>query len=391
MQKSVDRILTTHAGSLPRAEPLGSMLIDQELGQPVDAVKLKTEIDKRVAHVLAKQAEVGIDSVNDGEQGRIGFQTYVAQRMSGYGGASNRHQGADWVKFPQYAARFAQRLPEKMGKVSNAPQAIAEVKYEGQKIIADETERLTRLGAAVKGKVVETYMNAASPGIISTTMHNAFYKTQDDYLFAVAKQMAQEYAAVVKAGHILQIDAPDMAMERTMLYRNSTENEYLAILEKHVAALNMALEGVPKDRVRLHVCWGNWEGPHVHDIAMEKVLPFLYKANVGALGLEFGNSAKQHETAAVKKNPPPGDLILVAGVVDSKSNIVDHQEVVAQRIERVVDAVGDRERVWVSPDCGFGTFVGYEWVTEDVVWAKLENLRKGADIASARIWGRKAA
>ncbi len=157
--------------------------------------------------------------------------------MSGYGGESNRHQGADWVKFPQYAQRFRDRLPPKMGKVSNAPQAIADVKYQGQQIIAEETERLTRLGAAVKSKVVETYMNAASPGIITTTLHNAFYKSHEDYLTAVAKQMAQEYAAVVKAGHILQIDAPDMAMERTMLYRDKTENEYLAILEQHVAAL----------------------------------------------------------------------------------------------------------------------------------------------------------
>lgn len=391
MRKSVDRILVTHAGSLPRAEPLGSMLVDQELGNPVDKATLNAAIDARVSHVLAKQAAVGIDSVNDGEQGRIGFQTYVAQRMSGYGGESTRHKGADWVKFPQYAERFRSRLLPKLAKMSNAPQAIADVKYQGQQIIAEETERLTRLGAAVKGKAVETFMNAASPGIITTTLHNAFYKSHEDYLTAVAKQMAQEYAAVVKAGHILQIDAPDMAMERTMLYRDKSESEYLAILEQHVAALNLALENVPKDRVRLHVCWGNWEGPHVHDIAMEKVLPFLYKAKVGALGLEFGNSAKQHETAALKKHKVPDDLILVAGVVDSKSNIVDHVEVIAQRIEKVVEAVGDRERVWVSPDCGFGTFVGYEWVTEDVVWAKLENLRKGADIASKRIWGKKAA
>jgi 5-methyltetrahydropteroyltriglutamate--homocysteine methyltransferase len=391
MPKSIDRILTTHAGSLPRAEPLGSMLIDQELGKPVDKAKLSAAIDARVAHVLDKQAEAGIDSVNDGEQGRIGFQTYVAQRMSGYGGESNRHQGADWIKFPLYAKRFRDRLPPAMGKVSNAPQAIAEVKYQGQEVIKEETERLTRLAAAVKGRVTETFMNAASPGIICTTLHNVFYKSHEDYLTAVAKQMAQEYAAVVKAGHVLQIDAPDMAMERTMLFRDKTESEYLAILEQHVAAVNLAIEGLPPDRIRLHVCWGNWEGPHVHDIAMEKVLPFLYRAKVGALGLEFGNSAKQHETAALKKHKFPDHMILVAGVVDSKSNIVDHAEVVANRIEGVVAAVGDRERVMVSPDCGFGTFVGYEWVTEDVVWAKLANLRKGADIASARLWGRKAA
>ena len=391
MLKSKDRIMVTHAGSLPRAEPLGSMLLDQELGKPVDKAKLSAAIDARVAHVLKMQAEVGIDSVNDGEQGRVGFQTYVAQRMSGYGGESNRHQGADWVKFPQYAARFQGRLPPKMAKISNAPQAIADVKYQGQQIIKEETERLTRLGAAVKGKVAETFMNAASPGIITTTLHNVFYKSHVDYLTAVAKQMHQEYEAVVKAGHILQVDAPDMAMERTMLYRDKTENEYLEILEQHVAAFNLSIEGLPSDRIRLHVCWGNWEGPHVHDIAMEKVLPFLYKAKAGALGLEFGNSAKQHEAAALKKHKFPDTMVLVAGVVDSKSNIVDHPEVIANRIEGVVAAVGNREQVMVTPDCGFGTFVGYEWVTEDVVWAKLGNLRKGADLASKRLWGKKAA
>ncbi len=391
MLKSTDRILTTHAGSLPRAEPLNSLLIDQELGKPVDMGKLKAAVDARVSHVLAKQVEVGIDSVNDGEQGHIGFQTYVAQRMKGYGGQSSRHQGRDWVVFPQYAERFRSRLPPLQAKISNAPQAIAEIEYTGQALVAEETARLNRLAAPLKGKYAETFMNAASPGIITTTMHDAFYGSHEKYLAAVAKQMAKEYAAIVNAGHILQVDAPDMAMERTMLYRDETDAKYLEILEQHVAAFNAAIAGLPRDRVRLHVCWGNWEGPHVHDIAMEKVLPFLYQAKCGALGLEFGNSAKQHETAALEKHKFPADMVLVAGVVDSKSNIVDHAEVVAQRIERVVKAVGDRERVMVSPDCGFGTFVGYEWVTEDVVWAKLGNLRKGADIASQRLWGRKAA
>jgi 5-methyltetrahydropteroyltriglutamate--homocysteine methyltransferase len=391
MLKSVDRILVTHAGSLPRAEPLGNMLVDQEAGKPVDKAKLKDSTEVRVKHVLAKQVEVGIDSVNDGEQGRVGFQTYVAQRMSGYGGASTRHPGKDWVVFPQYAERFRLRLPPTMGKVNNAPQAIADVKYHGAELIAAETERLTRLAAAVKSKIAETFMNAASPGIIATTLQNAYYKTHEDYLTAVAKQMRNEYAAVVKAGHILQIDAPDMAMERTMLFQDKTESEFVGILEKHVAALNLALEGLPADRIRLHVCWGNWEGPHVHDVPMAAILPTLYKAKVGALGLEFGNSAKQHEVAALRKHKLPDKLVLIAGVVDSKSNIVEHPEVVAQRIEAVVGAVGDRERVMAGVDCGFGTFVGYEWVTEDVVWAKLRTLRQGADIASKRLWGKKAA
>ena len=391
MQKSQDRILVTHAGSLPRGEPLGSMLIDQEAGKPVETDMLKKAIEARVVHVLNKQVEVGIDEVNDGEQGRIGFQTYVAQRMSGFGGVSDRPYGKDWQTFPQFSERFFQRLPPRIGKVNNAPQAIADIQYQGAEYIAAETERLARLAAPIKSSVADVFMNAASPGIIATTMLNAYYKTYEDYLAAIAREMHKEYAAVVDAGFVLQLDAPDLAMERTMLFQDKTDGEFVKVLEQHIAALNLAIEGLPADRVRLHVCWGNWEGPHVHDVPMEVILPTLYKAKVGALGLEFGNSRKQHETAAIRKHKLPDNMTLIAGVIDSKSNMVEHPEVVAQRIEAVVSAVGDRERVIAGVDCGFGTFVGWEWVTEDVVWAKLKTLRQGADIASTRLWGRKAA
>jgi 5-methyltetrahydropteroyltriglutamate--homocysteine methyltransferase len=391
VQKSQDRILVTHAGSLPRGEPLGSMLIDQEAGKQVEAAALKKAIEARVTHVLNKQVEVGIDEVNDGEQGRIGFQTYVAQRMSGFGGVSDRPYGQDWTTFPQFSERFFQRLPPRIGKVNNAPQAIADIKYQGAEHIAAETERLKRLSAPIKSRVTDIFMNAASPGIIATTMLNAYYKTYEDYLAAIAREMHKEYAAVVNAGFILQLDAPDLAMERTMLFQDKTDAEFVKILEQHITAVNLALEGIPADRVRLHVCWGNWEGPHVHDVPMEVILPTLYKAKVGALGLEFGNSRKQHETAAIRKHKLPANMMLIAGVIDSKSNMVEHPEVVAQRIEGVVAAVGDRKQVIAGVDCGFGTFVGWEWVTEDIVWAKLKTLREGADIASRRLWGKKAA
>ena len=391
MQKSQDRILVTHAGSLPRGEPLGSMLIDQEASKPVDATAMKKAIEARVIHVLNKQVEVGIDEVNDGEQGRIGFQTYVAQRMSGFGGVSNRPYGQDWTTFPQFSERFFQRLPPRIGKVNNAPQAIADIKYQGAEHIAAETERLARLSRPIAPRVANIFMNAASPGIIATTMLNAYYQTYEDYLAAIAREMHKEYAAVVNAGFILQLDAPDLAMERTMLFQDKTDAEFVEIIEQHIAAVNLALEGIPADRVRLHVCWGNWEGPHVHDVPMEVILPTLYKAKVGALGLEFGNSRKQHETAAIRKHKLPDNMILIPGVINSKSNMVEHPEVVAQRIEGVVAAVGDRERVIAGVDCGFGTFVGWEWVTEDIVWAKLKTLREGADIASRRLWGKKAA
>src|ERR1700722_1163902 len=221
VQKSRDRILVTHAGSLPRAEPLGSMLIDQEAGKPVEAAALKKAIEARVTHVLNKEVEVGIDEVNDGEQGRIGFQTYVAQRMSGFGGGSGRPYGQDWTTFPQFSERFFQRLPPRIGKVNNAPQAIADIKYQGAEHIAAETEWLARLVAPMKSRVADVFMNAASPGITATAMLNAYYDTYEDYLTAIAREMRKEYTAVVDAGFILQLDASDLAIERTMLLSNT--------------------------------------------------------------------------------------------------------------------------------------------------------------------------
>jgi 5-methyltetrahydropteroyltriglutamate--homocysteine methyltransferase len=390
MHKSTDRILTTHAGSLPRGEPLGQMLIDQEAGKPVDAGALQSNIGLRVSHVLENQVQAGIDSVNDGEQGRVGFQTYVTQRMSGFGGASKRPYGKEFIEYPQFTKRMMERLG-KISKVFDAPEAIADIKYRDTALIDAEIERLTRLGEAVKPRVTEFFMNAPSPGIVATTMLNAHYASHEAYLDAIARELRTEYLAVTKAGFVLQIDAPDMAMERVLLFQNMSDMEYAKVVEQHVAALNKALEGIPADRVRLHVCWGNWEGPHVHDVAMEVILPALYQAKVGALGLEFANPRRQHEAAALRKSKLPDNLILIPGVIDPKSNFVEHPEVVAQRIETVAAAVGDRERVIAGVDCGFGTFVGWEWVTEDVVWAKLATLRAGADLASQRLWGRKAA
>jgi 5-methyltetrahydropteroyltriglutamate--homocysteine methyltransferase len=388
MQHSIDRILTTHAGSIPRGEPLGTMLIDQEQGKPVDRTKLDELADARVAHVLRKEAEVGIDSANDGEQARVGFQTYIPQRMDGFGGASKRPYGKEFIEFSQFTQRMMARIP-KTSKVFDAPQAIGELKYRDTAAIDAEIERFKRSAATMKSRFSEFFMNAPSPGIVATTMLNAHYNTHQDYLDAIAREMRVEYARVVDAGLVLQIDAPDLAMERVLLYQDLSDADFAKLVEQHVAALNRGLEGLPSDRVRLHVCWGNWEGPHNHDVAMDVILPALYQANVGALGLEFANPRRQHETAALRKYKLPDHMLLIPGVIDSKSNFVEHPEVVAQRIEAIVAAVGDRERVIAGVDCGFGTFVGWEWVTEDVVWAKLKTLRAGADIASARLWGRR--
>jgi 5-methyltetrahydropteroyltriglutamate--homocysteine methyltransferase len=208
-------------------------------------------------------------------------------------------------------------------------------------------------------------------------------------LDAIARELKIEYRRVAEAGFTLQIDAPDLAMERVLLYQDMSDAEFAETVELHVAALNKALDGIPRERVRLHVCWGNWEGPHNHDVDMALLLPALYHANVGALGLEFANPRRQHEVAAIAKRALPDDVTLIAGVIDSKSNFIEHPEVVAQRIEAVARAVGDPHRVVAGVDCGFGTFVGWEWVTEDVVWAKLKSLKEGAALASSRLFGHK--
>jgi 5-methyltetrahydropteroyltriglutamate--homocysteine methyltransferase len=390
MHKSVDHILITHTGSLPRGQELNDLLIADEAGESVDQRKLTDMIDKRVAYVMEKQREAGVDVANDGEQGRVGFQTYVPKRMSGFGGESKRPFGREWVELPLFTQKFMARLP-KTGKVFGCPEAVGELKYTDKEAIKTELARFKRHAGAVKSAFPEMFFAEPSPGIIATTMLNAYYKTYEDYLSAIAREMHYEYKSVVDAGLILQIDAPDLAMERVLLFQDKSDGEFVKIIEQHIAALNKALEGIPRDRVRLHICWGNWEGPHIYDIGLEPLLPVFYQANVGGLSIEFANARRQHEYAALRKHKLPDHMVLLPGVIDSKINLVEHPEVVAQRIETAVAAVGDRERVIASSDCGFGTFAGWEWVAEDVVWLKLKTMREGADIATKRLWGKKAA
>ena len=390
MHKSVDHIMITHTGSLPRGQELNDLLIADEAGESVDQRKLTDMIDQRVAHVMQKQREAGVDVANDGEQGRVGFQTYVPKRMSGFGGESKRPFGREWIELPLFTQKFMARLP-KTGKVFGCPEAVADIKYHDKEAIKTELARFKRHAGEVKPSFPEMFFAEPSPGIIATTMLNAYYKTYEDYLSAIAREMHYEYKSVVDAGLILQIDAPDLAMERVLLFQDKSDNEFVKIIEQHIAALNKALEGIPRDRVRLHICWGNWEGPHIYDIGLEPLLPVFYQANVGGLSIEFANARRQHEYAALRKHKLPDNMVLLPGVIDSKINLVEHPEVVAQRIETAVAAVGDRERVIASSDCGFGTFAGWEWVAEDVVWLKLKTMREGADIATKRLWGKKAA
>jgi 5-methyltetrahydropteroyltriglutamate--homocysteine methyltransferase len=387
MLTSRDRILTTHVGSLPRNEKLSDMLLRREAGEAFDEAEMAAEMDKAVRHVVEKQAAAGIDIGNDGEQQRVGFQTYVPQRMSGFAGVSKRRRGMDFEQFPELVKYLTHRFPH-VSKQQNAPEAQGEVKYLDLKPIESELARVKRIAGAT---FAEMFMTAASPGIIASTMLNAYYKTNDEYLDVLSREMSKEYQAIHKAGLLLQIDAPDLAMDRTMFHRDLSDAAFVKEVEKQVDAINRAIDGIPADRVRLHVCYGNWEGPHINDVPLATILPALYTAKVGALSIEFSNPRHAHEYAAFKQHPLPKDMLLLPGVIETTSNFVEHPEVVARRIEEAVAAVGDRERVIASTDCGFGTFTNREWVVEPVVWLKLKSLREGADIASQRIWGKKSA
>jgi 5-methyltetrahydropteroyltriglutamate--homocysteine methyltransferase len=384
---SRDRILTTHVGSLPRNETLTDLLIKREAGETIDAGRMAGEMDKAVADVVQRQKDAGIDIGNDGEQQRVGFQTYMAQRMSGYGGESKRRVGKDFTEHPDLVASFGRRFVHR-AKISNAPQAIAEVKYTDLGPIKEEIARFKQHAGDA---FAERFMTAPSPGIVATTLMNAYYDSHEAYVTALAREVRKEYLAIHEAGLILQVDAPDLAMERVMTFQDQSDEDFVKTCEMHLAAINTATVGIPADRWRLHICWGNWEGPHVYDIALAKVLPVFYQTTAGALSIEFANPRHQHEYAAFKQHPFPKDKILIPGVIESTSNFVEHPEVVARRIEEAVAAVGDRERVIASSDCGFGTFAGREWVAASIVWPKLKAMREGADIASQRLWGRKVA
>jgi 5-methyltetrahydropteroyltriglutamate--homocysteine methyltransferase len=381
---NLDRILVTHVGSLPRRDELSDLLIAREEGQAVDKDQLAQAMDRGVRHVVEKQAAAGVDIGNDGEQQRVGFSTYIDKRMSGFAGESKRRRSRDYEEFPELLEVLMQRFP-KRSRMQNAPEAQAELHYLGTAAISEEIERLKR-AAKEAGAFKECFMTAPSPGIVSTTMLNAYYDSQEAYLMALARELRKEYVSIHEAGFLVQIDSPDLAMDRAMFYRDLSDSQFVAAIEMHVAAINKAVEGIPRDRVRLHCCWGNWDGPHIHDVSLDLILPVLYQANVGALSIEFANPRHQHEYQALRRHKLPDHLVLMPGCVETTSNIVEHPEVVARRIQEAVAAVGDRERVIASADCGFGTFTRREWVIEPVVWLKLKSLREGADLASARLW-----
>ena len=386
MQKSDERILTTHVGSLPRSPELTDLLIDQEQGQAIDAAALERQSEIAVQHVIDEQLKAGVDIINDGEQPRIGFQTYVPQRMRGFGGESQRPTPQDMAEFPDFMVMM-QRRNMMRAKVFNAPQAVAEVAYDDLSGVQNECGLFLRCTAQPPGAFTERFMTAASPGIIATTMLNAHYDSHAAYVLAVAEQMKKEYEYIHAQGLLLQLDAPDLAMERTFLFQDQTLAEFQKTIAIHIEAVNRATENIPAERIRLHICWGNYDGPHNHDVPLADILPVLYQAKVGALSIELANPRHQHEYKAFRQHPLPDSMLLIPGVIDSTTNYIEHPEIVADRLCQVVDAIGDRTRVIAGSDCGFGTFAGWEMVSESVVWAKLRACAEGARIASQRLWG----
>lgn len=385
MRRSETRILTTHVGSLPRPPALRDLLVRRDRGEPVDAAALEREARVAVERAVAGQLEAGIDVGNNGEQPRAGFSTYVAGRMRGFGGASRRELARDLIDFPDYAEMLARRRRD-AARIADAPQAVAEVEYADLGPAAAECDGFLRDTDARPRKFVERFMTAASPGVIATILLSAYYDSHERYVMALAREMRKEYELIHARGLLLQVDCPDLAMERARFFQRDSLDRFLQMVELHVDAINRATAGIPPDRIRLHLCWGNYDGPHTHDVPLEAVLPIVCRARVGALSLPLANPRHQHEYRVLKSLPLPESMLLLPGVIDTTTNYVEHPEVVADRIRAAVDAVGDRTRVIASTDCGFGTFAGSEMVAPSVVWAKLAALTEGAAIASRRLW-----
>jgi 5-methyltetrahydropteroyltriglutamate--homocysteine methyltransferase len=387
MKNSDEKILVTHAGSLPRNETLTDLLIREFEGEKIDANVLQSAKTEAVQKVVRDQIAVGIDVINDGDLPRPSFSSYVTQRMKGFGSEGRRLTARDFDDFPDFVRLMQSRVVRRVS-LEVAPKATGEIVYEKLMDATSECEALKSGANKLSSPPSDIFMAAASPGIVSTTMLNAHYDTQERYVLAIARQMKKEYELIASYGFLVQIDAPDLGIERSKFYKEKSDREFIAAMEIHIAALNEALSNIPRNQVRLHCCWGNWEGPHTHDVPLETILPLLYQANVGALSIEFANPRHQHEYAAVKANPLPSHMLLIPGVIDTTTNFVEHPQLVANRICEAVASVGDRSRVIAGTDCGFSAAAGLQRVAGDVAWAKLKACREGADIASRRLWGK---
>ena len=383
MKSSVDRFLTTHSGSLPRSDQLVSLQVAQYRGDSVEHEDLEKAIKASTKSVIAKQEASGIDIGNNGEQARESFFTYVQHRMSGFAGESQRPPMQDMVRYPSW---IRLKLPGYQSGVSltQAPQAQGEISYINRTPLIKE---LSGFDAALNEEgnpFLETFVTAPSPGIIAAAMEDKYYGNLDAYIDALAAALKVEYEAIYQAGHVLQLDCPDLAMERHTYFADTDDSTFIRFIDKVISAMDEALSAVPKDRVRMHVCWGNYNGPHDVDVPLSTILPSLVKANVGALMLSMANPRHAHEYKLLTAANLPDDLLVIAGLIDTTSNYVEHPEVVADRIAAVVDTIGDPARVIAGTDCGFDTAAGFRDVAEEVCWAKLQALAEGAAMASQR-------
>jgi 5-methyltetrahydropteroyltriglutamate--homocysteine methyltransferase len=337
---------------------------------------------------IAKQIEAGIDIVNNGEMGRESFFSYVQHRMTGFGGAGTRPIMADLTRYPGSLERRRQAMgPGERVDLLRAPKAIAEVRYVSAAPIEQECRQLKRLLDETEGSFSQAFISSPSPGIIAAAMQNEYYDDLEAYVNAIAGALRTEYTTVAAAGFLLQIDAPDLALERHTLFQDKPLEEFLAFARIVVAAINKALTGIPREQVRLHVCWGNYEGPHDCDVPLEDIWPEVSQINAGAIMLSMANPRHAHEYRLFEAPDFLGDRLLIPGVIDTTTNYVEHPQVVADRIERVAKAVGDPRRIIAGTDCGFETAAGSKMVIEEVVWAKLRSLAEGAAIASKRLFG----
>jgi 5-methyltetrahydropteroyltriglutamate--homocysteine methyltransferase len=377
---SQSRILTTHAGSLPRPPALAELHGRRSRGEPVDPEEMQRAVETATKDVITAQADVGIDVGNDGEQARESFFTYVQHRMTGFGGTSHRSLMRDLLDHPDFLELAIPRRERMKVDLMTAPAAIGDVTYR-------DTAELDAECALVAGApFAQTFMTAASPGIIAAAMENQHYSSREEYVRALALALRTEYRTIVDRGLLLQIDAPDLALERHTSFADRPLREFLEWVELVVDAINTALEGIDPSDVRLHVCWGNYEGPHTHDVPLADIQPLLYGAHVGALVISMANARHAHEHRCFERRPLPDGMVLVAGVIDTTSNYVEHPEVVADRLVLAARSVGDPTRVIAGTDCGFDTSAGIGDVAPSLVWAKLRALRAGADLATARLF-----
>jgi len=384
MKTSQNRILTTHVGSLPRSEVVLRLLDARENRQPFDAAEFDRTMRQAVADIVKRQVEAGIDVVSDGETSKISYATYVHDRLNGFseeGGAGPPKPHADLAPFPD--------LRRKMAQLTGA-QRFKRVACVGPIALRDKSalaHDLANMRAAVDAAhPADAFLNAASPGVVASFLPNQYYRTHEDYIEAIANAMREEYAAIVAAGFVLQVDCPDLAMSRHTGFQDLTEPEFLKRAAFHAEVLNHALQGIPENMVRVHICWGNYEGPHTHDIDLAKIIRIVLGARAQAISLEAANPRHAHEWAVWKDVTLPADKILLPGMIDTCSNYVEHPELVAERIVRFAEVVG-RERVIASTDCGFGTAAGHGKLDPGVVFLKLAALAEGAALASKRLWG----